>query len=51
MDSWFTEASFQQNFSIDIYEDYFEDEDESTNCEEPKAKTVKVFKDPQKSSG
>ena len=31
---------------IDIYEDYFENDDDATRCEQPEAKTVHVFRDP-----
>lgn len=40
------EQCIKQNNAIDIYEDYFEDVDEATQCEKPEAKTVHVFRDP-----
>ena len=40
------EQCIRQNNAIDIYEDYFEVQDDSTQCERPEAKTVHVFRDP-----
>ena len=40
------EQCIKQNNAIDIYEDYFENPDEATQCEKPEAKTVHVFRDP-----
>ena len=41
------EQCIKQNNAIDIYEDYFENPDDATQCEKPEAKTVHVFRDPQ----
>ena len=40
------EQCIRQNNAVDIYEDYFETVDDSTQCEKPEAKTVHVFRDP-----
>ena len=32
------ESCIKQNNAIEIYQDYFNDTDEATDCEEPKAK-------------
>ena len=40
------EQCIKQNNAIDIYEDYFENTDDATQCEKPEAKTVHVFRDP-----
>ena len=40
------EQCIRQNNAIDIYEDYFENSDEATQCQKPEAKTVHVFRDP-----
>ena len=45
------EQCIRQNNAIEIYEDYFEDGDESTQCEKPESKTVHVFRDPPQASG
>ena len=38
------EQCIRQNNAIEIYEDYFEVIDDSTQCEKPEAKTVHVFR-------
>ena len=34
------EGCIKQNNGIDIYVEYFEDEDEATQCDAPQAKTI-----------
>jgi len=41
------EQCIKQNNAVEIYEDYFEAVDESTQCERPESKTVHVFRDPR----
>ena len=36
------ESCIKQNNAIEIYQDYFNEIDESTDCEEPKAKVGHV---------
>ena len=61
------ESCIKQNNAIEIYQDYFNEIDESTDCEEPKAKvghtliqllprilclqTVNLYRDPQSADG
>jgi len=40
------EQCIKQNNAVEIYEDYFEAVDESTQCEKPESKTLHVFRDP-----
>ena len=35
------ESCIKQNNAIEIYQDYFNEIDEATDCEEPKAKVLK----------
>ena len=37
------ESCIKQNNAIEIYQDYFNEIDESTDCEEPKAKVGQAF--------
>ena len=37
------ESCIKQNNAIEIYQDYFNEIDESTDCEEPKAKVGHVL--------
>ena len=61
------ESCIKQNNAIEIYQDYFNEIDEATDCEEPKAKvklkvlllhskiqicqTVNLYRDPDSSDG
>ena len=38
------ESCIKQNNAIEIYEDYFSGVDEATDCEEPRAKTVNLYR-------
>jgi hypothetical protein len=38
------ENCIKQNNAIEIYEEYFTEPDEATDSEEPKAKTVNLFR-------
>ncbi|XP_023346915.1 dynein intermediate chain 3, ciliary [Eurytemora carolleeae] len=45
------ESCIKQNNAIEIYEEYFTETDEATDCEEPKAKTVNLFRDYESCNG
>ena len=45
------ESCIKQNNAIEIYQDYFNEIDEATDCEEPKAKTVNLYRDPDSVDG
>merc|ERR1719220_2549752 len=45
------EGCIKQNNAIEIYEDYFNEVDEATDCEEPRAKTVNLYRDPEALDG
>ena len=38
------ESCIKQNNAIEIYQDYFNEVDEATDCQEPKAKTVNLYR-------
>ncbi len=40
------EQCIKQNNAVEIYEDYFDGGDETTECEKPDSKTLHVFRDP-----
>ena len=37
------ESCIKQNNAIEIYQDYFNEIDEATDCEEPKAKVLSII--------
>lgn len=45
------ESCIKQNNAIEIYQDYFNEIDEATDCEEPRAKTVNLYRDPESADG